>query len=321
MQISRTLSCTVNRGGAAAGSVTVTLYTQHIRHACHRRHWRHTTRGPKLQWRRMSQNRPRICLFCANPLEDRAKEHVIPVWLQQRLGITEDRIALIVAETETHRIFNRRQHAVDQHLEGRICASCNNGWMSDLETDAVPLLTALLDRQKDISSLDLREKLLFARWAAKTAFMMNSASAFDRRVPADHFVQLYRSPKRLPGGVFVLAQQHRHTAAFNIFQFPNWDLVGLPVPESKLIDDALATAYKIGFQLGSLLVAVGFFSIRRYVLYLRDGVHVCLSPLLPRVRWRNQAGTDFPWDDSLAALQSFVIDAGLSLEDSKFTAQ
>jgi hypothetical protein len=167
----------------------------------------------------------------------------------------------------------------------------------------------------------MRNKLLFARWAAKTAFMMNSASAVDRRVPPEHFTELYRVPTRLPGGIFVLGQQHRHTEAFHIFQFPSWDLVGLAVSESKLVDDALRTAYKIGFQLGSLLVVVGFFSIRPYVLYLRDGVHVCLWPLLPKVRWREQAGIDFPWDDSLAGLVSFMKDVGLSLELCRLTPE
>ena len=102
-----------------------------------------------------------------------------------------------------------------------------------------------------------------------------------------------------------------------IFQFPGWDLVGLAVPESKAVDDALGTAYKIGFQLGALLVVVGFFSVRPYVLYLRHGIHVCLWPLVPRIRWREHAGVDFPWADSLAGLVAFVKDAGLSLEISK----
>jgi hypothetical protein len=253
-------------------------------------------------------------LSCARRLDRRAKEHVIPLWLQQHLGITEDQIALIVAETETNRISNRRRLAVDQHLEGRICASCNNGWMSILESETAPLLKSLLSSEKDISSLDMRHRLLFSRWAAKTAFMMNSASAVDRRVPLDHFTELYRLSKRLPRGVFVLGQQHRNSEGFNIFQFPAWDLVGLAVPESKAVDDALGTAYKIGFQLGSLLVVVGFFSVHPYVLYLRHGVHVCLWPLLPRLRWREQAGIDFPWDNSLAGLVAFVKDVGLSLE-------
>jgi hypothetical protein len=259
----------------------------------------------------------RVCLFCARRLDERAKEHVIPVWLQQHLGITEDQLALIVAETETNRISDRRRLALDQHLEGRICASCNNGWMSSLESETAPLLKSLLSGDKDISFLDLRQRLLFARWAAKTAFMMNSASAFDRRVPPEHFKELYRSPKRLPGGVFVLGQQHRHSEGFNIFQFPSWDLVGLAVPESKEVDDALGTAYKVGFQLGALLVVVGFFAVHPNVLYLRHGVHVCLWPLLPRIRWREQAGVDFPWDHSFAGLVDFVKDVGLSLESAK----
>jgi hypothetical protein len=261
----------------------------------------------------------RVCLFCSQRLDDRAKEHVIPLWLQQYLGITEDQLALIVGEAKTDRISDERRLAVDQHLEGRICARCNNGWMSALENETSPLLKTLLSCEKDISSLNMHQKLLFARWAAKTAFMMNSASAFDRKVPQEHFAELYRSPTRLPGGVFVLAQQHRHTEGFHLFQFPSWDLVGLPGPELRAVDDALGTAYKIGFQLGTLLVVVGFFSVRPYVLYLWHGVHVCLWPLVPRIRWREPADTDFPWDDSLAGLVAFVNGAGLSLEIAKFS--
>ena len=43
----------------------------------------------------------------------------------------------------------------------------------------------------------------------------------------------------------------------------------------------LSKRHKIVFQLGAILVVVGFFAIRPYVLYLRNGVHVCLWPLLP----------------------------------------
>jgi hypothetical protein len=50
-----------------------------------------------------------------------------------------------------------------------VCGECNEGWMSDLETDASRLLSPLIAGKE--SSLDQPQQLLAAFWATKTAMV------------------------------------------------------------------------------------------------------------------------------------------------------
>jgi hypothetical protein len=246
----------------------------------------------------------RTCLFCGRIISDRAKEHVIPAWLQKTLGIADNFLLQVVSLTATNEVIDRRLPTFDQHREGRICAACNNGWMSDLETDAGLVLKPLLAGHADIRHMSLPQRVTVARWAAKTAFMVNSSSSYDVRVPDIHFTGLYQHRHRLPLGVCVIGQIHSPSCQIHVFQGPAWMVSG-NVPTRDELVKAFKSSYKIGLQIGNLMLVIGYFPIAAYTLDLWRDVHCCLWPLIPRVVWRDQ-GLDFPWLDSVEALGTFL---------------
>ncbi len=102
----------------------------------------------------------RKCLFCNE--DANSKEHVWPQWIlrlpparrpvRQRLGTGKE-----------------VTYSGDFKLKG-VCSTCNNGWMSELETEAKPILGPIV---QDLSiQLDLEDQTKIARWAFKTAIVL-----------------------------------------------------------------------------------------------------------------------------------------------------
>jgi hypothetical protein len=91
------------------------------------------------------------CVICGGSLEgkNRAKEHVVPDWLQKEFGFADDRADPrllgprhavagfdVNAPAEPIVLKRERRHSYQSLLAGNICADCNNGWMSQLEVEA-----------------------------------------------------------------------------------------------------------------------------------------------------------------------------------------
>src|SRR5260370_28165312 len=102
----------------------------------------------------------RKCLFCNE--DANSKEHVWPQWIlrlpparrpvRQRLGTGKE-----------------VTYSGDFKLKG-VCSTCNNGWMSELETEVRPILGPIV---QDLSiQLDLEDQKKIARWAFKTAIVL-----------------------------------------------------------------------------------------------------------------------------------------------------
>jgi len=86
-------------------------------------------------------------------------------------------------------------------VAGAVCATCNNGWMSQLEMDARPYL---LDK---VATVEGAAITTLAKWLAKTAIVINVSQPYrllwssDRRhqvqtrVPDNLAISLYRVPE------------------------------------------------------------------------------------------------------------------------------
>jgi len=104
----------------------------------------------------------RKCMFCdgrASTLED-----VWPGWLLRKLPPA--RTIEVTAERRGKLLPSWR--AVSPAIKVRfLCASCNNGWLSRLESQAKPVIEPFLAD----SSLELprEQQATFALWAVKTA--------------------------------------------------------------------------------------------------------------------------------------------------------
>jgi hypothetical protein len=147
------------------------------------------------------------CPFCLRriPGKSSTQEHIAPRWLRKH--------PTVIDGYERRQPGNRRQtlpgylpifgqgatihyvvpggRAVDHplHMTTAVCRQCNNGWMSQLEDTARPLLYPMIDGgaapQSDVAARTL------ARWSAKIAIALENegpdGSSFSEEQVADSY--------------------------------------------------------------------------------------------------------------------------------------
>ena len=214
----------------------------------------------------------RCCLFCTNPLTERAREHVIPQWLIDYLDVTEEDLFQGIAQNE-HGVLHKKPTQVTQSfVEGRVCRQCNSGWMSDLENQARPVLMDLMTGQRTLHALGAEERLLLGRWTAKTAFILSNAAPIQAPVPENHPPTLRESSETLPVGVGVFANQHEYTGKFSYVQKNHW----LRFSEEEQPEHP--ERYKIALQLQNLLLLVAHWPPPTRLI-LAAATHVPIWPI------------------------------------------
>lgn len=112
----------------------------------------------------------RVCMFCQGKASTR--EDVWPSWLTRRAPVSGT--ARIYAE---RRELNLGSWPIKQPklLVKWLCRSCNNGWMSRLESEAKPVIESILDDTLD--NLDASAQMTLAVWAAKTAMVLEAVDS------------------------------------------------------------------------------------------------------------------------------------------------
>lgn len=108
----------------------------------------------------------RLCLFCDNNAGSR--EHLWPKWIIARGHYGPLR----------HQIRKNEAIIIRPELTIRtVCQPCNNGWMSKLESDCIPVIGSMLQGLSVPLSQEQQE--LISVWAMKTAMMMDSIKGRD----------------------------------------------------------------------------------------------------------------------------------------------
>ena len=109
------------------------------------------------------------CLFSDNIANSR--EHLWPDWVHKKkdfgpLKSTRDSQDIIIPDPEiTVRV---------------VCKHCNNGWMSDLEVAAKPVIGCMFD---DVSlNLDRNQQKLVAAWCMKTAIITDATRSRTKSI-------------------------------------------------------------------------------------------------------------------------------------------
>jgi hypothetical protein len=192
----------------------------------------------------------RSCLFCTNSLTERVREHVIPEWLIDFLGVKDQDLFNGMAQTEDGVLLKKPTQMTESFVEGRVCSLCNAGWLSDLESQTRPLLMDLMTGHRTLHALGSEERLVLGRWTAKTAFVLSNAAPMEATVPQDHPRTLKEISEALPVGVGVFANQHEHTGKFSYVQKNHW--LRFSEEERPKHPDR----YKIALQLQNLLLLV-----------------------------------------------------------------
>ena len=110
------------------------------------------------------------CFFCGRHGKP-TREHVIPRWLAQYLDndIGVDGGLWIRSGEPLERLPLIWRRRTDLILR-RVCASCNSGWMSRLESDAQQFLRPLI--AGETIKLTPTSRLVLSRWALKTAAVL-----------------------------------------------------------------------------------------------------------------------------------------------------
>lgn len=107
----------------------------------------------------------RECIFCGGR-EKINREHVWPEWI------------LKLVEPEKIRGFIGHNTNLEIHRELKIrsvCKTCNEGWMSELETASIPLIGPLIEDKSKFIGIPQRRSI--AVWSIKTSMMMDSTTA------------------------------------------------------------------------------------------------------------------------------------------------
>lgn len=128
---------------------------------------------------------PKICYFCGR-VGNMSKEHVWPQWMRKGALVQPTQVTSIlgVAQTgptelteNTNVVTHKNASVLTTHIR-EVCADCNNGWMSQLETDVQPLIRRLVVRSYPfgVTTLAPKEAATLSAWAVKTAWMRERAT-------------------------------------------------------------------------------------------------------------------------------------------------
>jgi hypothetical protein len=148
---------------------------------------------------------PDPCLFCCADLAvaGRAREHVLPRWLLRHYDIEKTMVEPAWTNARDGSLRDKRVHPLKAMVLGHVCAGCNNGWMSELEVTARPTLLELSGGRLAVSELAPLHRVVLARWALKTAVVLNRSSNFHQLATAEQAAATRTD--RLPDGVIVIA--------------------------------------------------------------------------------------------------------------------
>ena len=116
------------------------------------------------------------CVFCDRP--SGSIEYAWPEWVCRALT---DRMAAAGKERVIDAdVLARMRREVDQTVRS-VCDSCSQGWMQRLEDNVRPFLESMI--AGDVTPLPPVRRRLLARWAAKTAVVMECAYDAPIRTP------------------------------------------------------------------------------------------------------------------------------------------
>jgi hypothetical protein len=153
----------------------------------------------------------RTCLGCGVALtgEVVTLEHALPQWLAKEIELPGVSLKHFRHNEEKPEDEVLRSHGLNTFGTNKLCAVCNNGWMSRLETAAKPLILGLMYQKTGITTLTDEARTILARWAVKTAFVISVTQSIQFDLPWAAFQGLGRNENEGPHGCFVLASQQQ----------------------------------------------------------------------------------------------------------------
>src|SRR5271170_2899127 len=145
------------------------------------------------------------CLACGETKARASREHVFSRWLLEELVLLEAPISLYRRLPDGSSTQERVPVKLDDFKLKRVCRPCNNGWMSDLETAAKPILLTLIRGSGTVDALAEEERLILAKWAGKTAIIESYSVGAESPVDPQLLRWMRDRDDNLPGRFCVAA--------------------------------------------------------------------------------------------------------------------
>lgn len=119
------------------------------------------------------------CWFCDTKTGKQTKEHAFPQALLRHYNAENELVSPHRRDFMGRLASDRGTFPIKSLTCGEVCADCNNGWMSQLEADAFPLLANI----PTTGEIEFEERLLLTRWFVKTAVVLNVSQPYRLLVP------------------------------------------------------------------------------------------------------------------------------------------
>jgi len=202
----------------------------------------------------------KVCLFCQTSLSQagRSKEDVIPKWLLEHLGLDKrrDLIASSHLSDLGTPLKDARIQGSHTILQGAICSECNNGWMSDLETQAKPLITKMSVGEVFVLGED--DCRLLSNWIFKTLALWNITSNYRHLVSEEDFEFLYKN-RSVPAGrhIEIAFLSSAPTSEFRTRMSPiKMLMISSELDKAEISRAVDRSSYILTMQIGKLLIQV-----------------------------------------------------------------
>ncbi len=142
----------------------------------------------------------RKCIFCGSP-RSLTREHVIPSWLQAYVGGGETAEFTGVRSSYFGQPLDERRASGNAITLKKVCGTCNNGWMSQLETQFSEILPRL---ETDINPkrFNKADRAVVSSWILKTGIVAHLSSNYRQILP-DDFATRISNGRTIPGGTKV----------------------------------------------------------------------------------------------------------------------
>jgi hypothetical protein len=189
----------------------------------------------------------RRCVFCDAPANSR--EHAFPAWLTKVAPGTGP-----VVNFRESGAVTWKTGGFDQKIR-HVCATCNQGWMSELEQDSMDLVTSLIVEQRT-SPLGTQEQVRLSTWLYKTGIMLSLAYPPENQyVPRDDYHYFYEHRKPPDGTSVWIASIIPLNASSGTYQL-GWaspERLDFARPDGTPIEPA---GYRLSFSVIALICQI-----------------------------------------------------------------
>jgi hypothetical protein len=195
----------------------------------------------------------KVCAFCGNLGGN--VEHIIAQWLIERMEAHD--YPVVVAHRKEDSLKSRPAHLLNTYTTKSVCDKCNSGWMSELEDWLQRNMGLLVEPTwpklaPEVLEQALAEKEMLAKWALKTAVMMDSNAMMENIVSGKTAAELYAG--RISDNVVVELAHIHERGVGGILSQGFWVRNGGRPPQWQEHKEKMA--FKAVIQLNHLAVRV-----------------------------------------------------------------